>query len=57
MERILEREFLLKAAVPALVLAGLAFTMVVMAYGLDSVASGVHDTFHDFRHAIGMPCH
>ncbi|MBI5888913.1 MAG: CbtB-domain containing protein [Deltaproteobacteria bacterium] len=57
MERILEREFLLKTVLPALIIAGLAFTMVTMTYGWDSVARGAHDTFHDFRHTIGMPCH
>ena len=57
MERILERDFLLKTVLPALILVGLAFTMVTIVYGLDSVASGAHDAFHDFRHTIGMPCH
>ncbi|GMT42277.1 MAG: hypothetical protein IEMM0002_0688 [bacterium] len=41
----------------ALALAGAAFAMVVVAYGMDSVAQGAHDVFHDFRHAIGFPCH
>lgn len=57
MERILERDFLLKTALPALIIVGLAFSMVVIAYGMDGVAKGVHDAFHDFRHTIGMPCH
>mgnify|MGYP001571758572 FL=1 len=58
MERVLEREgSLLMTLAPALVLVGLAFAMVVIAYGMESVAPGVHDAFHDFRHVIGMPCH
>lgn len=42
---------------PALLIVALSFAMVVIVYGMDSVAPGVHDTFHDFRHTIGMPCH
>ncbi len=38
-------------------LAATAFAMVIIFYGVDSIAQGAHDTFHDFRHAIGMPCH
>lgn len=58
MERILNREQgLLKTFGPALIVAGVAFAMITIAYGMDSVASGVHDTFHDFRHVIGMACH
>lgn len=41
----------------ALTLAGAAFAMVVIAYGMDSVVKGAHDVFHDFRHAFGFPCH
>lgn len=44
--------FMLAAA-----LAGTAFAMVAITYGLDSMFAGAHDTFHDFRHAIGMACH
>ncbi len=57
MERILENTGMKKAAVTALVLVAVAFTFAVIAYGMDSVAPGVHDAFHDFRHAIGMGCH
>ncbi len=58
MERILNRENgLLGTLLPALVIVGVAFAMVVIAYGMESVAPGVHDAFHDFRHTIGMPCH
>lgn len=56
MERILERD-LLKTMLLALVVVGLAFGLAVVAFGAESVASGVHDAFHDFRHVIGMPCH
>ena len=57
MERIGEKDVLFNALIPALVLVGVAFTLVVVAYGMDSVVNGVHDMFHDFRHTIGMPCH
>ncbi|HLC18934.1 MAG TPA: CbtB-domain containing protein [Thermodesulfobacteriota bacterium] len=57
MERIIEKGLLVNTLVPALVLFGIAFMMVVIAYGMESVVHGVHDMFHDFRHVIGMPCH
>lgn len=58
MERIFEKDIgLLKSLWPALLLAGIAFSLVVIAYGVESVAPGVHDAFHDFRHSIGMACH
>jgi len=57
MERINEREGFLKTLAPAIIIVALAFSMVVIAYGMESVAPGVHDSFHDFRHVIGMPCH
>ncbi|MBI1910467.1 MAG: CbtB-domain containing protein [Deltaproteobacteria bacterium] len=58
MERVLERSGgIFNALYPAVVVAALAFTMIVIAYGMESVAPGVHDAFHDFRHVIGMPCH
>jgi len=58
MERIMSKEQSLgKALLPALIVVGVAFAMVVIAYGMESVAPGVHDAFHDFRHTIGMPCH
>jgi len=57
MERILDRDSLVKASLAAVAVVALAFTMVVIAYGMESVATGVHDAFHDFRHVIGMPCH
>lgn len=57
MERILDRDSFVKAATAAAAVVAIAFTMVVIAYGMESVAPGVHDAFHDFRHVIGMPCH
>lgn len=58
MERILVRERgFLKALLAAVVVVGAAFSMVVIVYGLDSIAPGVHDAFHNFRHVLGMPCH
>lgn len=41
----------------ALLLAGAAFAMVVIVYGMDSIVKGAHDVFHDFRHVAGFPCH
>ncbi len=38
-------------------LAVTAFSMVIIFYGVDPIAKVAHDTFHDFRHVIGMPCH
>lgn len=46
-----------KALFSAIAVVGLAFALCVMVYGMDSIAPGVHDAFHDFRHTIGMPCH
>ncbi len=57
MEKLFERDTLLSTVLPVLLLVGLTFSMVVIAYGMESFASGVHDMFHDFRHVIGMPCH
>ncbi|HAG51138.1 MAG TPA: cobalt transporter subunit CbtB [Deltaproteobacteria bacterium] len=58
MEKVIRNEQgLLRALLPALVIVAVACAMVVIAYGMESVASGVHDAFHDFRHTIGMPCH
>jgi len=58
MERVIKGEqSLWRALLPALIVVAVAFAMVVIAYGMESVAPGVHDAFHDFRHTIGMPCH
>lgn len=58
MEKILGRDKgLTGTLVGAAVLVSLAAAMIIIAYGVESVAPGVHDTFHDFRHMIGMPCH
>lgn len=46
-----------KTLLPALLIAGVAFAMVIIAYGIDSAVPGVHDAFHDFRHVIGISCH
>lgn len=40
-----------------LLYAGIAFALLIIVYGMDFIAPGAHDTFHDFRHVIGMPCH
>lgn len=58
MEYVAERkQVLFKNIWPVLIVVGIAFSMVVITYGLDSVVARAHDTFHDFRHVIGMPCH
>lgn len=58
MERVIkEEQSLWRALLPALIVVAVACAMVVIAYGMESVAPGVHDAFHDFRHTIGMPCH
>jgi hypothetical protein len=41
----------------ALMVVIFAVMTVTIAYGVETVAPGVHDAFHDFRHVIGMPCH
>ncbi|MEE8484428.1 MAG: CbtB domain-containing protein [Nitrospinota bacterium] len=40
-----------------LLYAGIAFALLIIVYGIDSIAPGAHDAFHDFRHVVGMPCH
>tara|TARA_B100000315_G_scaffold59856_2_gene54305 strand:- start:15900 stop:16079 length:180 start_codon:yes stop_codon:yes gene_type:complete len=58
MEQSIEKEQSFFAGLlPALMICGVALAMVIIVYGSESVAPGVHDTFHDARHAIGMPCH
>lgn len=58
MERVVAGEqSLRKVLLPSLIVFGVAFALVVIVYGLDSIAPGVHDVFHDFRHVIGIPCH
>ncbi|MEK6531101.1 MAG: CbtB-domain containing protein [Deltaproteobacteria bacterium] len=58
MERVFtQREFLVNTVLPAVVLVATAFAVVAIFYGTDSILRGAHDAFHDFRHAIGMPCH
>ena len=57
MERIFDREVILKTVLPAVAIAGLAIGLAVVAFGAELLVSGVHEAFHDFRHVIGMPCH
>lgn len=57
MEHGVERREVSKAVLLALTVAGLAFALIIIVYGVESIAPGVHDAFHDFRHTIGMPCH
>lgn len=57
MERILGGQDASRALFGAIAVVGLAFALCVMVYGMESIAPGVHDAFHDFRHTIGMPCH
>lgn len=58
MDRIFtQRDFLANTVWTAVVLVMAAFAVVAIFYGTDSILRGAHDAFHDFRHAIGMPCH
>ncbi|MEK6591076.1 MAG: CbtB domain-containing protein [Nitrospinota bacterium] len=58
MELIIKRERdLLKTLWLSLFVMGVTFAMVVVVYGMDSIVTGAHDAFHDFRHVIGIPCH
>ncbi len=57
MERIFDSEVIFKTILPAVAIAALAVGLAVVAFGTESLASGVHEAFHDFRHVIGMPCH
>ena len=34
-----------------------AVFMIIVVYGVDAAVPGVHDTFHDFRHSLGIQCH
>ncbi|MDP6625735.1 MAG: CbtB-domain containing protein [Nitrospinota bacterium] len=38
-------------------LLSLVFAVTVITFGADSAVAGAHESFHDFRHAIGMACH
>ena len=58
MEKTFNREHIFsRTFLPALILVSMAFTMLVIMYGVDTIIPTVHDTFHDFRHVLGMPCH
>ena len=46
-----------KSVALAAALVSLGALMIGVAYGPETVAPILHDAFHDFRHAIGMPCH
>jgi len=56
-EVINQNKVLGKAIVATGLILATAFAVVVVTYGLDTVIAGAHDTFHDFRHVIGMACH
>ena len=58
MEKAAQKENVLYTVVaPVVAIAALAMVMISIVYGVDAMAAGAHDTFHDFRHVIGMPCH
>ena len=57
MERILSGERGYGLLLQALVIVAFAVMTVTIAFGVETVAPGAHDAFHDFRHVIGMPCH
>lgn len=58
MEEMTSREWTLwRSFSPAIMLVLLSMLMILVAYGPETVAPVLHDVFHDFRHAIGMPCH
>ncbi len=47
MEQSLEKEqSLFTGLMPALLVGGVAFAMVIIVYGIESAAPGVHDAFH-----------
>lgn len=48
---------LVTTLLPAFIIMGVAFAMVIIVYGVDSIIPGLHDAFHDLRHVIGIPCH
>jgi len=52
-----QNEVSTRAIVAVGVIFAAAFSVVVVTFGIDSVMSGAHDMFHDFRHVIGMACH
>ncbi len=54
---IVKEKGLLGSLWPVAILLVVAFALITVVYGIDTLASGVHDVFHDFRHTIGFPCH
>ena len=58
MERTIEQENGLAINMVYLaIVTSIAFSMIVIVFGVEPVLQGAHDMFHDFRHVIGMPCH
>lgn len=57
MEKALSQQQGWALGLQALVIVAFAVMTVTIAFGVEAVAPGVHDAFHDFRHVIGMPCH
>ena len=58
MEGILSKEWSLWNVLGlTLIVVAAVFAVVVISYGVDFIAPGVHDAYHDFRHVIGMLCH
>ncbi len=54
---IVKEKGLMGVLLPVAILLLVAFAMITVVYGLDTIVSGAHDVFHDFRHTIGFPCH
>lgn len=55
MQTIVAGRTLIVSALFLVLIVTLALGLVSIAYGQPVAAA--HDLFHDFRHAIGMPCH
>jgi len=58
MDQSIRKEGSLDGFYLTLLVVTVAFAMGVIVYGgMDSVMPWAHDVFHEFRHAIGIPCH
>ena len=57
MEKAIVRGTAVNVATAVVIIGVRFFSMLVISYGMVNVVKGAHDTFHDFRHVIGMPCH
>lgn len=57
MEKVQKKVDVFRGILPAIILTFLAITMILIAYGPETISPVLHDIFHDFRHAIGIPCH